>query len=64
MASLEQDPDVRALVQELRRVVSALSEVHKQVSIPKPSISTMGKASKEFASSVKIFEFQGTPQPC
>jgi hypothetical protein len=45
MAALEQDPEVRALVQELRRVFFALSEVHKQVSIPKPSISTMRMAS-------------------
>jgi hypothetical protein len=27
MAALEQDPDVRALVQELRKVFSALSQV-------------------------------------
>lgn len=64
MAALQQDPEVRELVQELRRVFAALSEVHKQVSIPKPSMSTMRKASHEFASSVKIFEFEGTPQPC
>jgi hypothetical protein len=55
---------VRELVQELRRVFAALLEVHKQVSIPKPSMSTMRKASHEFASSVKFFEFEGTPQPC
>jgi hypothetical protein len=45
MAALEQDPEVRALVQEFRRVFFAFSEVHKQVSIPKPSISTMRMAS-------------------
>jgi hypothetical protein len=41
MAALQQDPEVRELVQKLRRVFAALSEVHQQVSIPKPSMSTM-----------------------